>query len=223
MEILSALLGAMMIFGLVTLFCLSRTLWRREPAAEGQEDCLPALPWQDPELLLFTVLSGAAWICACVMHTVPVMTAVSDLILISGMTVLAYIDRRHHIVPNRLLLALLVLWLSVCGIGVIFDPETGIGYVLSGIAGAVIAGAAFLLCYLLSARQLGGGDVKLSEVMGLYLTGARVMGAVTYGVVLCCLYTVVQLIRRRITLKDGIPLVPFLYIGTLLVCIVVGG
>ncbi|MBQ7983072.1 MAG: prepilin peptidase, partial [Clostridia bacterium] len=166
MEILSALLGAMMIFGLVTLFCLSRTLWRREPAAEGQEDCLPALPWQDPELLLFTVLSGAAWICACVMHTVPVMTAVSDLILISGMTVLAYIDRRHHIVPNRLLLALLVLWLSVCGIGVIFDPETGIGYVLSGIAGAVIAGAAFLLCYLLSARQLGGGDVKLSEVMG---------------------------------------------------------
>ncbi|MBQ1281695.1 MAG: hypothetical protein IIY16_05580, partial [Oscillospiraceae bacterium] len=93
---------------------------------------------------------------------------------------------------------------------------------LTGCAGALIAGAVFFLCYLISGRQLGGGDVKLSLVMGLYLTGARVMGAVTYGVVLCCIYTVINLLLKRISMKDGIPLVPFLYLGTLLVLLIVG-
>ena len=58
--------------------------------------------------------------------------------------------------------------------------------------------------------------------MGLYLTNARVMGAITYGVLACCVYTVVLLIIKKITLKDGIPLVPFLYLGVLLVMLVVG-
>ena len=63
---------------------------------------------------------------------------------------------------------------------------------------------------------MGAGDVKLVFVMDLYLTGQRILGAVFYGSLLCCAWSLLQLARKKLGLKDGVPLVPFLYLGTLI-------
>lgn len=220
MELISAILGAVTVAVLACLGALALRAWKTEDYAFA--DALPRLPWGDLGWLLTILLSMAGWIGASLLHSRSLVNVVLDAFLLSGMTLLCQIDRKLHIVPNRILTVMLVLWLTICGVTVIFSTESGIALVFTGGGGALIAGAVFFLCYLISHRQLGGGDVKLSLIMGLYLTNARVMGAITYGVLACCVYTVVLLIIKKITLKDGIPLVPFLYLGVLLVMLVVG-
>lgn len=137
-------------------------------------------------------------------------------ILIWGMTVLAVTDHRQHRIPNRFLTLMLMIWAMITGIYMILQTESGVGLLFRSLSGAIVGGLIFLLCYILSRKQLGAGDVKLVFVMGLYLTSQRIMGAIFYGIVLCCVYSVIQLIRKKLGLKDGVALVPFLYLGVLI-------
>lgn len=137
-------------------------------------------------------------------------------LLIWGMSVLAVTDYRQRRIPNRFLMVMLMMWALVAGLCIILQTERGMALLFQSLAGAIVGGLTFLLCYILSKKQLGAGDVKLAFVMGLYLTGQRIVGAIFYGVVLCCIYSVVQLIRKKIGLKDGVALVPFLYLGVLI-------
>ena len=97
----------------------------------------------------------------------------------------------------------------------------GIALFAKSLMGGIVGGLTFLLCYLLSAKKVGAGDVKLSFVMGLYLTGDRIIGAIFYGTLVCCVYSIVMLIRKKIGLKDGVPMVPFLYIGVLITLFII--
>ena len=63
---------------------------------------------------------------------------------------------------------------------------------------------------------MGAGDVKLALVMGLYLTGEYVVGAVFYGCIASAAYSLVQLARKKLSRKDTIPFVPFLYLGLII-------
>lgn len=74
----------------------------------------------------------------------------------------------------------------------------------------------FGLGYLLSHKNMGAGDVKLVLVMGLYLTGEYVVGAVLYGCIVGAIFSAVQLARKKLSRKDAIPFVPFLYIGLII-------
>lgn len=138
------------------------------------------------------------------------------MVLIGGMSVAAITDQKGKIVPNRFLLFLLMVWAVIVGVGVMVDTANGTELLFRALAGGIVGGLIFLLCYLLSGKQLGAGDVKLAFVMGLYLTGQRIIGAIFYGVVFCCIYSLVQMCRKKLGLKDGVPLVPFLYLGTLI-------
>lgn len=146
---------------------------------------------------------------------------VLTLLLIWAMSVLAVTDYRRQIIPNRFLLLLLLLWGAVSGVYVILDTGNGIGLFFQALAGAGVGGLTFLLCYLLSGKQVGAGDVKLAFVMGLYLTGQRIIGAIFYGAVLCCAYSLIQVWRKKLGMKDGVPIVPFLYLGVLITLLII--
>jgi prepilin signal peptidase PulO-like enzyme (type II secretory pathway) len=140
-------------------------------------------------------------------------------LLICMTSIVAYIDAKFHFISNRLLLLFIVLWIGVVGIVIIMETEYGLAMFFQSLIGAIAGGLIFLLCYVLSRGQLGAGDVKLVFVMGLYLTGERIISAILYGVVLCFVYSLIQLIRKEIGIKDGVPLAPFLYVGTLISCL----
>lgn len=137
-------------------------------------------------------------------------------ILLCAMSVFALADAEHHFISNRLLLVLLMIWVGIMGIMIILQTQYGLVLLFGSLVGAIVGGLIFLLCYFLSRGQLGAGDVKLVFVMGLYLTGDRIMGAIFYGVLLCCAYSIVQLMRKKIGVKEGVPLAPFLYAGQLI-------
>ena len=115
---------------------------------------------------------------------------------------------------------LLLFWTAGVSMLLILQTEFGLTILFESLAGGTIGGIIFLLCYLLSKGQLGAGDVKLVFVMGLYLTGERIIGAVFYGTLICCVYSVLLLIRKKITRKDGVPMTPFLYLGTIITYII---
>ena len=86
----------------------------------------------------------------------------------------------------------------------------------SVVLGVVFCALCFGIGYLLSKRTMGAGDVKLSLLMGLYLTGEYVVGAIVYGCLVGAIYSLIQLARKKVTRKDAIPFVPFLYAGLII-------
>lgn len=125
----------------------------------------------------------------------------------------AYRDYKEHIVPNRMVLAMLFAWVLIVIPQLLLRTEKVTGVVLSCLFGFVLSGALLLLIYVLSRRGLGGGDVKFMTVSGLYLGARGAMSALLYGSILAALVGMLLVALKRINLKGSIPLVPFLYFG----------
>lgn len=172
------------------------------------------------------LLNGAALLIALLLISVLKVKQIEvnylfvDYVILLALAVLSVTDICKNLIPNKILVILLLLWTGIAGFGILDNFELGLAFVFQSLIGGIVAGLIFLLCYLLSRKQLGAGDVKLVFVMGLYLTGQLIIGAIFYGVVLCCVYSFFQLIRKKIGMKDGVPLVPFLYMGTIITLLI---
>ena len=90
----------------------------------------------------------------------------------------------------------------------------------SMIIGFIFCVVSFGLSYILSRGSLGSGDVKLAVLLGIFLTGEYVVGTIFYGCIMSALFSIVQLYRKKLTRKDAIPFVPFLYIGLIITYLV---
>ena len=141
-------------------------------------------------------------------------------LMLAGMTFFCMTDYWERVVPNSMLLLLLCVFIVVLGLQGVRNADVLWKAVPSIVLGFVFCVISFGFGYLLSHGNMGVGDVKLVLVMGLYLTGEYVVGAVLYGCIAGALYSVLQLVRRKLSRKDEIPFVPFLYIGVLIKYIV---
>ena len=86
----------------------------------------------------------------------------------------------------------------------------------SVLLGVVFCMLSFGIVFMLGRGSMGAGDMKLSLVMGLLLTGEYVVGAVLYGCLAAAVFSIVQMLRKKLTRRDRIPFVPFLYVGLVL-------
>lgn len=132
------------------------------------------------------------------------------------MTILCMTDLWERIVPNRVLLIFLLFGFLETGFQAVKDIDVVIKMLPSMILGFLFCLISFGLVYLFSRGSLGSGDVKLSLLLGLILTGEYVVGTVFYGCLISALFSVFQLLRKKLTRKDEIPFVPFLYIGLII-------
>ena len=111
-------------------------------------------------------------------------------------------------------------WVLLLTPQLFFRTQQAIDWALNGGLGLLLGGAVFLTVYLISRKGLGGGDVKLMAVSGLYLGLDGVLPAMLYGSVLAAVAGLLLILGKKITPKDAIPLVPFLYIGMLLTLLI---
>lgn len=137
-------------------------------------------------------------------------------VMLVGMTVFCITDYRERIVPNLILLGLLMLFCLILGCQGIRDMDVVIEALPAIVLGLLFSMITFGLGYLLSHGGMGAGDVKLALVMGLYLAGEYAPGAVFYGCLAGAVYSLVQLFRKKLSRKDQLPFVPFLYIGLII-------
>ncbi|MCM1161039.1 MAG: A24 family peptidase [Roseburia sp.] len=166
-------------------------------------------------LLLYICIGAAAGAVFHVYGWLP-SKVVRYLILIYGMLLIAHIDYKNHIIPNQLLLCLLGIRFVLLIIELISYSNAVIELLSSAFGGMFIGFFIFLIAYYISKKGIGMGDVKLIAVIGFY-TGASVLYGIMIISLLCCVvYSVVQLIRRKLTTKDFVAFGPFVAIGTVL-------
>lgn len=132
------------------------------------------------------------------------------------MTILCMTDYWETIVPNKILLALIVFGFLEIGFQGVRDMNTVVKMLPSMALGLLFCLISFGIVYLLSRGSLGSGDVKLSLLLGIFLTGEYVVGTVFYGCLISALYSIFQMARKKLARKDEIPFVPFLYIGLII-------
>ena len=138
------------------------------------------------------------------------------IIMLYGMTILCMTDYWEKVVPNRILLLWMMIWILVMGSYGVRDLNAMMRHMFGVILGLVFCMLSFGFCYLISKGNMGARDVKLAVIMGMYLTGDYVVGAVFYGCILSAVFSILMLARGKMTRKDSIPFVPFLYIGVVI-------
>lgn len=123
-----------------------------------------------------------------------------------------FIDLEHYIIPNELVIAGLIG-------GTVLHPLAGDLTLLSSLYGILSTTGFLLFIYIISPvifkqEGLGGGDIKLSLVMGLFLGWPLSLLAVFLA---CCLAGTVGIglvAFKKKSGKDPIPFGPFLAMGT---------
>ena len=136
--------------------------------------------------------------------------------MLSMLAVFTVTDCLKRNIPNLFLVFFLIFWVVVSSIHMFWDAGSGRDLLFSSLKGAIVGGGIFFLCYRISRRRLGAGDVKLILVLGLFLTEKKILGMIICSMVLCCIYFFIQMARKKLEWKDSLPLVPFLFAGTLI-------
>ena len=145
------------------------------------------------------------------------MTLLRSLLLLAFGYCAAVRDLRTRTVPNLLLLVMLAAWVLWAAVLALVRWELLLRLLLPSLVGGLVLSGAALLVYLLSRKGLGGGDVKFLAAAGLYLTVGPGLTAVILGTLLSALTALVLMALRKLSVKDAIPLIPFLYVGILVV------
>ncbi|MCL2016331.1 MAG: A24 family peptidase [Defluviitaleaceae bacterium] len=164
--------------------------------------------------LAFAIISVAA------SRPEPLTEGVSAYLTMLFLLWLAVTDFKHFKVPNKILLA----WLLCRAVLMLASTAVTANFavLVNSALGAIAMGIFFLITYYLSRRTLGGGDVKLSFVLGLSLGINMIFSAVLYGLIICAVFSLGALLLKKLNRKDPVPLVPFLFAGTALMYLMNG-
>ncbi len=137
-------------------------------------------------------------------------------ILMYALILLALLDWKKRIVPNRVLLVLLGIRTILMIADSICFPSAVLEIVISSAAGMAGGGLMFFLAAMLSRGGIGMGDVKLIAVMGYYLGFQVLMSDLILTLVLTVVAGVFALAFRRVSLHTELPFAPFAAVGTIL-------
>ncbi|MDU4959773.1 MAG: prepilin peptidase [Sporomusaceae bacterium] len=124
----------------------------------------------------------------------------------SFLVVITWIDLEHQLVLNRVL-----VWFSLAG----FFAGAGLGtpVLADMLIAAAGGGSCMLLIAVLSRGGMGGGDIKLTAALGIWLGWQGTLLALFLAFVFAGLTGVFLLLARIKGRKDMIPFAPFLCAG----------
>lgn len=140
-------------------------------------------------------------------------TAYFGLWLVSGVVLLALAlyDLKWMILPDRFNYPLLLLGLLAT---VVLVQMEGIYALKESAQGFILAWSFFAVLYYASrGRWLGGGDVKLAMVIGLWLGFPNVLAGILLGFYAATAIVLPLLIMRVLKRRQPVPFGPFLILG----------
>jgi len=139
------------------------------------------------------------------------------LLLTVAAVLLAVIDLRHRLLPDRVVLPTLVLGAVLLLCAALADGAWPA--LFRALLGAAALFASFLVLAVISPNGLGMGDVKLAAVLGLFLGwlgwGAVLVGAVA-GFLVQALLALLLLALRRVRRDSALPFGPAMLVGAAL-------
>lgn len=165
------------------------------------------------------ILNAVMWLaCALIFARRNVLLSVVYMLISSTLICIAFVDAENLIIPDRFNLIILVLGIIMC----ILEPNT----IKSRIIGMVVGGVFFVailgLSYLMYGRPgIGGGDIKLMIVSGLFLGWQSLILAIIIGSLIgSVVLTIIDRIKNKRTVSSSekqehteYPFGPFLALG----------
>ena len=167
--------------------------------------------------LIVEILSGLIWLFLIGFNDVQI-TTFSSIILLEGLLVLAWIDGHYGFIPDKVIIILAFVGAFYY---VMFDPEI----FLSGVVGALISGSLmFLWAYfgekIFKKPAIGGGDIKLVAVTGLFLGAKLTLLGLFLGFAAGGIFGLIQIYQKKLRLKATVAFAPFLLVGVSLALLV---
>ena len=146
--------------------------------------------------------------------TMPVSLWILTVCILWALSVLTVMDCKRHKIPNDFLKMLLFIWLIVMIVDILLNGRNGLGILFLSLVGALLSGLIFFVCYILSKKRLGAGDVKLMVLLGLFLTGQKIIEVIFYSTLLCLFFCLIRIYSRKMGRTIEFPMTPFFYLGT---------
>ncbi|AEF17192.1 Prepilin peptidase [Thermoanaerobacterium xylanolyticum LX-11] len=129
--------------------------------------------------------------------------------LASLLIVITFIDMEHKIIPNKVILIGLIA-------GAAFRVLMFNYGLWDYIVGFLIGGGVLLLISLLSGGGMGGGDIKLMAMIGLFIGWKLTISTLFLAVVLGAIGGIAMILFKIKTRKDYIPFGPYISIACLI-------
>ncbi len=190
-------------------------VYQKLRSSDNKEECTGSKGIKN--VILFTVFL----LCDCMtLYRITsggckIYTALSSVMLVNFMFIIAQTDIRRRIIPNRYLAFLMVLRTVF-----LFFPFGNTGmtvYTAVDAAAGITAGFLItLIMSLLSKKGLGAGDIKMFAVMGYFAGLSGILDILLYTCMFCFLFSVIFLVMKKCSLKSSIPMAPFAFAGTVL-------
>lgn len=139
------------------------------------------------------------------------------LILLINLIALAVYDIRWLTLPNKILYPLFgLVGLQILAKVIFFSA--GPHYILNVLFGLLIGGGIFYVLFQISGgKWIGGGDVKLGALLGLYLGNATLaILMIFFASVIGSLYSLPLIASGKINRKALIPFGPFLIVAAII-------
>ncbi len=132
------------------------------------------------------------------------------------MLLFALYDYRHHLVKNHALWYF-SLWSLIPVITALITDSIPvcIHTVSQALLGFLSGGLLLLAVSVMTNESIGGGDIKLSALLGLIHGPVLMLRILLYASLLVLVIVLIRKLSHR-PLKQSIPFVPYLFLGTLL-------
>lgn len=167
--------------------------------------------WNDRQLYqaaaLWLVFCFGIWLSAEAFSENNRLLMIRFLAMAVTYLILAAVDARRKIVPDRILICYLFSQLLLAAASMDF---ASMGYM--AVEGGILLGILAVLSFL-SRGRIGLGDVKLLGVTAMTAGWIYTVQVLVYGLVLSFFYSIWLLLFRRLSGKTEIPFVPFLTAG----------
>ncbi len=162
--------------------------------------CSVAISWQYPVVELLT---GAVFLAGYASFG-PTLRFVGAAVLLAALVAVTVIDLQRQIIPDAITLPGIVAALLI---------GVGTGAWLDDLIGALVGGGVFFVIIVVQPAGMGGGDMKLSAMLGAFLGWKVVLFSLFVAVTLGGVLAIVLLATGLRGRKDPVPFGPFLAFG----------
>jgi leader peptidase (prepilin peptidase)/N-methyltransferase len=173
-------------------------------------DCGAPISFRYP---LVEMLAAVLLLLSCYKYGVSASFAFYSILLL-GLLALSLIDLEHYLLPNRIVIP---LWIF----GLVFEIIFRVIPLWKSLLGMVVGGGILVLVayggkWLFGKEAMGGGDIKLTAMMGVYVGWPNVLLLFFLAAVLASVVGVALMIGWGKKGRDPIPFGPFLALGCVL-------
>lgn len=140
----------------------------------------------------------------------------SKILMMNVLSFLGWIDFKKEIVPNSFLkrfLIVAVIWTLIKLAADFVSGNFFAGSIASPLLGVAVMFIPMFLSYLISHGGVGAGDVKLLAIVGGVLGFRSSYLLLMTAFIVAAVFSVVQMLRKKMTMKSYMPFVPFLAIA----------